>query len=154
GLDEAHQDVVRRQVGGQADVGGRWAGLGVRVRVVVADHVEAEIVDFVVDAQLVAWVHVVVDRLAACRRYASLSVSKHSAVSRDRVGGVVHPEHSRNLAVASSKDAADFVGIALSGVGDQFLAQGLGEFEALYHQTLPRTVSRASSSDWLQTPRL
>src|SRR5207302_10662568 len=50
GLEQAHQDVVGPQVRGHADVWGRWPSLGVGVRVVVADHVEAEIVNLVVDA--------------------------------------------------------------------------------------------------------
>jgi hypothetical protein len=59
-----------------------------------------------------------VDRLAARRCHAALSVSKHAAVGRHGIGGVAHAEHSLNPTVASSENPADFVGIALSSVGD------------------------------------
>src|SRR5689334_23084866 len=56
---QAHQDVDRRQVGRQPNVRWRRSRLAVRMRVVVTDDVQTEIVELVVDAQLVARIHVV-----------------------------------------------------------------------------------------------
>src|SRR5438132_2235991 len=127
------------------------------VRMVVAEYVEPEIVDLVVHAQLVFRIHVVVDRSPPCAGDARLAIAKDAAVGAHRVRCIRNAKHALHAAIAPRQDPAHFLRIARASVRHQLLAKCLWKHQAdgsVYHQTLSRTISRASSSDLLQTPRL
>src|SRR5579872_1139393 len=80
-MREAHQDVQRREIARQTDVRGRRPRFGVGMRVVVAHNIEPERVEFVVDAQLIARIHVVVDRPPSRCRLTGGAIAEDAGVS-------------------------------------------------------------------------
>src|SRR5260221_5030319 len=108
-VGQADEDVERREVGRQANVGRRRAGLAVSVRVVVADEVEPELVDLVVDAELVARIHVVVHGASARGGHAGGAVAKDAAVGGHLVGRVTDAKDTFYAAVATRQHAADLI---------------------------------------------
>src|SRR5579871_5780192 len=146
-VGQAHEHVERREIGRQTDVGRRRPRLAARVRVVIRDHVQAEIIQLVVDAQLVTRIHVVVHWRPASRSDAGVAIAEDAAVSFDLFCRISHPKDAGNFALAATQDATHLVGVAFARVIDQLLPQVRRKDErsravrAAYHHTLLRTVS-------------
>src|SRR5437588_4332648 len=104
------------------------------MRVVVADDVEANLVELVIDAQLIARIHVVVHWLSASLGDAAASIAKHALLGADVVRGIANGKHALHLAIASAKDAAYLIGGTCLRLFDKVLPQGLGKDEAVNHQ--------------------
>src|SRR6476619_5528142 len=91
----------------------------------------------------------------ACAGDARLTIPKDAPLSRDLFGRVAYAEDAHDLSIPSADNAAHLVRVTVAGVRAKLLAQsGRKDEPRGYHQTLSRTLSWASSSDWPQTPRL
>src|SRR5713226_4603372 len=100
-VGEADQHIERREVGCQANVRWRRAGLGVGVRVVVADEVEPEAIDLVVDPQLVARIHVIVHGAASRICFPGGSVAEDAALGGHLVSSVTDPKGALDATVSA-----------------------------------------------------
>ena len=109
--------------------------------------VQSELVDLVVDVELVLRIHVVVDSPSTCRGHAGVAIAEDAAVGIDLFGHVADAVDALDRLVAASQNAAHLVGRALLRMLDELILKLARKDEAVYHQTLLRTVSCASSMD-------
>src|SRR3954451_22039634 len=82
-----------------------------RMRVVVADDVQPKVVQLVVDAQLVAGIHVVVHRTTSGGRDTRRAIAKHARVSVHLGRGIAHWKYALDFAATAAEDATLLVRI-------------------------------------------